>query len=520
LEVGLKLRPRIDAHQWTELAGVVGAVVLAMVVNFLGARHFVRWDWTADRRWTLSPATLETLGGLEQTVDAYVIAAPGDPLEPGLRELLGSYVAASRRLDVHFIDPDRDTVQLVDLQRRFGLQAGQAEDGRVAADAIVIVTSRDKHWFLTPSDLYEQSDDVHAEPREERALTQAIRSVVGGEKAKLCFTVGHGELSLDPVKDEREWLGELRDLLQKNNYDLASVDTTAPGNHEPFAGCNVVVVAGPLAPFGADEANRLRTWVLEGGSLFAALGPIDPGAAGSAGDAGLAGVLGPFGIAADDDVVEEVDPAAAIADTHGEGFIAAAKPHAVMASLALGSDAHPPKVAVFFTRSLRHVAPPGASPASDLLASSPAAYGKTNVAGAAGWNESPPREPGDLPGPLTIAMASERPHPSPQTEHGARAVVVGTRFVFAEENWRQPRAMHGAAFFVDSAISWLAARQAVVDVPERGQVAAGVQVSESGREEVRRYVVLLMPLAAVFLGIAVWGWRKSTEDKPFVRSSS
>jgi hypothetical protein len=75
--------------------------------------------------------------------------------------------------------------------------------------------------------------------------------------------------------------------------------------------------------------------------------------------------------------------------------------------------------------------------------------------------------------------------------------------------------MHGTAFLVDSAISWLAARAQLVDVPDREEVTVGVPVSEGGRDEVRRYVLVLMPLAAIFLGIAVWAWRKSTEDRPY-----
>ncbi len=508
---------RFDAHQMAELVGVVAALVLAVTVNVLAARHFTRWDWTADKRWTLSPATLETLHGLEQSVDIWAIAGPGDPLEPSLRQLLTSYTSASPRADVHWIDPDRDAVQLVDLQHRFGLEAGQAEDGRVATDAIVIVASRTKHWFLTPSDMYEQSDEVHVKPREERALTQAIRSVLAGEKAKLCFTVGHGELSLDPGKDEREWLGNLRDLLQKNNYELTTIDTTTPNDHEPFTGCTVTVLAGPVAPFSPDEANRLRTWLLEGGSLLAAVGPTDSSAEAGPVGTGLDGALAPFGIAIDDDVVQEVDGAAAIPDTHSEGFIASVRPHPVTASLVAGAtDGHPPRVAVFFSRSLHHVAAPGASWAADLLSTTSDSYAKTSVAGASTWSEAPPREPGDPAGPFVVAMASERPRMAAQA-HGPRVVVVGSRFILAEDNWRQPRAMHGAAFLVDSAISWLAARTTVVDVPDRGEVSAGVPVSESGREEVRRYVLMLMPMAALLLGVAVWGWRKSTEDKPYAR---
>jgi hypothetical protein len=500
---------RVDGRQLLDAAGVVAAVLLAAMVNVLAARHFTRWDWTRDRRWSLSPATLETLQALERTVDVWAIAGPGDPLEPGLRELLSSYGAASRRLDVHWIDPDRDTVQLVDLQRKYGLEAGRAEDGRVATDAIVILASGDKHWFLTAADMFEaSSDDVHVRPREERALTQGIRNVLGGEKAKLCFTVGHGELSLEPAgKDPSEWLGGVRDLFEKNNYELASVDPTAPEAHEPFAGCRVVIVAGPRAPFAPIEENRLRSWALEGGSVLVALGPIDANTPSGMSPAGLDDLLSPFGIAAEDDLVHDTD---AIPDTHGEGFFVSPRPHPVTASLVGAPDGHPPRIATFFSRSFRHVSPAGAAPASDLLVTSDRAYAKTSIVGAAAWSDAPPRDAVDPGGPFVVAMASERAGPRP-----ARVVAIGSRFALADDNWRQARALHGMAFLVDSAISWLAARPAVVDVPDRAEVAAGMRVSEEGRAEVRRYVLFFMPLSAGLLGVAAWAWRRSADDKPY-----
>ena len=503
--------------QALQLAGIVAAVVLAAFVNVLATRHFRRWDWTSDRRWSLSPATVETLRTLEQRVDVWAITASGEPLDQSMRQLLTAYQAETSRLEVHWIDPDRDAAQLVDLQRRYGIEAGRTEDGRVATDAVVVVASGDAHWFLTPHDLFEQSDDVHVRPREEKALTQAIRSVLGGDKARLCFTVGHGELSLEPEQDEREGLGAVRDLFEKNNYELQSVDATAPDAHEPFKGCAVVVIAGPKAPFGPDEANRLRVWLMQGGSLLAAVGPMEgPSDTGMAGP-GLDEVLGPFGIALDDELVHDVDPGASIPDTHGEGFFAAARPHPVTASLvAGGSEAHPPRTAILFARSLRHVSPPGAAPAADLLVTSDAAFAKGSIVGASAWKDVPPRDPSDRGGPFVVAMASERPRVEPGAPHGPRAVVVGSRFVLAQDNWRQPRPLHGAAFLVDSALSWLAARPAVVDVPDRAEVAAGMRVSDAGRSEVERYVLVFMPLAVLLLGAAVWAWRRAAENKPYV----
>jgi len=509
---------RVAGAQALQLAGIIAAVVLAAVVNVLGARHFTRWDFTRDRRWSLSPATLETLHSLdarELRVTLWVVAGEADPVEGSLRQLLAAYAAATSRLDLHWIDPDRDAVQLVDLQRRYGLEAGRTEDGRVATDAIVIAASGERHWFLTQADMFEQSDDVHVKPREERALTLAIRSVLGGDRTRLCFTVGHGELSLDPGKDERESLGAVRDLLEKDNYDLAGVDTTSPDAHEPFAGCAVVIVAGPRAAFGPAEASRLRAWLLQGGNLFAAAGPIDANTPTGLAPAGLENVLSPFGSGLDEAVVHDVDPTVGVPDTHGEGFLVTPLPHAVTVGLVPGaSDAHPPRVAMFFARPLHHVAEPGAASASDLLVTNPAAFAKGNITGASAWPDAPPRDPSDRGGPFVLAMASERAG-STGGGHGPRVVVVGSRFALAADNWRQPHALHGTAFFVDSAISWLAARSSVVDVPDGAEVAAAMRISEAGRDEVRRYVLLFMPLATVLIGVAVWAWRRSSGNAPY-----
>jgi hypothetical protein len=509
---------RVDGAQALQLAGIVAAVVLAAVVNVLGARHFTRWDWTRAHRWSLSPATIDTLHSLdsrEVRVTLWVVAGEADPVEGSLRQLLAAYEAATSRLDVHWIDPDRDAVQLVDLQRRFGLEAGRTEDGRVATDAIVVAASGDRHWFLTQAEMFEQSDDVHVKPREERALTQAIRSVLGGDKTRLCLTVGHGELSLDPGKDERESLGAVRDLLEKDNYELASVDTTAPDAHEPFAGCAVVIVAGPRSAFAPIEASRLRAWLLQGGNLFAAVGPIDANTPTGLAPAGLDDVFAPFGIGLDEAVVHDVAPTVAAPDTHGEGFLVTPMPHAITVGLVPGGgDARPPRVAMFFARPMHHVAGPGATSATDLLVTDASAFAKASIAGAATWPDAPPRDPADRAGPFALAMACERPGPAAGV-HGPRVVVVGSRFALAEDNWRQPHALHGTAFFVDSAISWLAARPTLVDVPDGAEVAAAMRISEEGRDEVRRYVLLFMPLATVLIGVAVWAWRRSSENAPY-----
>ncbi len=521
-----KTRALLDAGQAVTLAGLLAAMVLAVVANVVVARHYKRWDWTRARRYTLTDATLATLHGLHEPVDLWVLMGNADPLGQSVKQLLVAYAAETDALKVHTIDPDRDTAALEDVRKRFRIDTGRTEDGHVVTDAVMVVAARgsgdqrDRHWFIGASDLVAVNDaeDGRAQPREEQAITGAIRDVLGGEKAKLCFTAGHGELEL--ADGSEEGLGFLADILQKDNYETATVDTSA--EHDPFKGCAVAVIAGPRGPFTKEETNRLRTYLLEGGSLFLAVSPINAQTETGMAPAGLEDALSPFGIALDDDLVFEMDAKEAIPETRNIRFFATAKPHPVTAAL-VHDEATPrevPRVMLNFARSLHHVSPEGSASATDLLASSDKSFGVVNIAGAADWTDVPERKPRDLAGPLALAMASERPKTSPSAPHGPRAVVVGSGSAVIRRAWEEPLPLRGAALFTESALSWLASKPAILDVPAKPSVAAGIRITDDSRAEVKRYVLVFMPLAALLLGIAVALRRRGTEGAPRARKDA
>jgi hypothetical protein len=513
----------LDGGQLVSLVGILAAAVLAVVVNVLVARHYKRWDWTKSKRYTLSTATLATLHDLQEPVDLWLLMGSADPLEQSVKQTLVAYQAETDRLHVHFIDPDRDTAALEDVRKRFKIDTGRTEDGHVVTDAVMVASAKhgteDKHWFVGANDLVSigsgPGEEGRAQPREEQAITLAIRNVSReGDKSKLCFTAGHGELEL--ADGSEEGLSFLADVLQKDNYETATVDTSSPDAHDPFKGCAVVLVAGARGAFTKEESNRLRTYLMDGGSLYLAVSPLNAQTDSGMAPAGLDDALAPFGIALDDDLVFELDPKLVLPETRGIRFFATAKEHPVTAGL-VHDDAVPhevPRVMINFARSLHHVSPPGASAAVDLLATSDKAYGVVNIAGAADWTDIPEKKPRDLPGPLVLAMASERPKLSPTSPHGPRAVVVGSGSLVIRRNWAEPLPLRGAALFTESAISWLASKPAVLDVQAKASVAAGIRITEDSREEVKRYVLVFMPLAAILLGLAVGLRRRGTEGAP------
>ena len=517
-------RLRFEPGAAVRIAGLMAAMFIAVVLNALGARHYKRWDWTKGQRYTLTSATVETLHGLTDPVQVWVILGGGDPLLMSVKQLLTSYEAETTHLDVQFIDPDRDTLALVDLQRKFHIEAGKTDDGRVTTDAILVVAHKgqdadgkedEQRSFLTAEDMFEviaSSQDPRAKPREEQAITGAIRTVTRrGSKVRVCFTTGHGEISADPSS---EWIGDLRTVLERDMYTLSSVDTAAPNAFEPFKACDVAVIARPQAPFSKEEETRLKTYLMQGGNALVAAGPVNADTASGMTPLGLEDALAPFGIAPEEDLVHELDPELSIADSRGEAFIATPKPHAVSQALVPQTPAsHPPKVGVLIARSLKHVSPDGAAAASDVLVTSDQAYGVRSIKGAMGWNDAPPKQAGDISGPMVIAMASERPKTQPAAAHGPRLVVIGSGYALLDKSWRAPRSLRGMGFLVENAISWLSARPAVLDVPERPTVAAGIRITDDSRDHIRNYVLIYMPLAAALLGIAVALRRRSTEGK-------
>lgn len=519
----------LDESQAWSLGGLVAAMAIAIFANVLGARHYARWDWTKHQLYTLTPATKETLHSLTDRIELWVLLSRGDPMEQSIKQLMQSYESETDKLEIHYIDPDSNALALDDVRKRFHIQTARTDDGRLVADTVVVAAHGDRHWFLTPTDMVEVvggsgAEEQRVKPREEQAITSAIRHVTAGEKSRLCFLAGHGERSIEDGSDEG--LGMLRDILEKDNYETVEIDTTPQNALDPFKGCSVVLLAPPsvrmgnLGALSEPEAARLRTYLVNGGSLFVAVGaevdePVAP----------LRKVLEPFGIGLEQRLVVDPDPELVVPDTHAINFVVRAKDHAVSASLVESdSQKSPPHVVLDTVRPLKRLdATSGGAVVSELLVSSSASFSvdfpRTREILGTSPSETPTMEAGDVAGPFPIALASELPKKDARATHGPRVVVVGSTYVLAQINWRAPLPWRGGAFLVENSIAWLAAAPQILDVPARPTIAAGLKLTEDDKGAFRNYVLIYMPLAVSILGIAVAVRRRRTEAVTPTRST-
>ncbi|HEX6277338.1 MAG TPA: GldG family protein [Polyangiaceae bacterium] len=484
--------------------GVVAAMVVAVNVNVLVARFYTRWDVTSEGLYTLSPATVGILRSLDAPVRVTVLLAKSDPLLAPMRQTLVAYGAETRKLEVSYLDPEQNPAEFVAVQKKHGIMAGQAEDGRVVTDAVVLVASGERTWFVTSEELSSFDDEGRARPRIEQALSEGIANVTRGESAKLCFSTGHGEASLDDVGPEG--LAELRRRVEKSNYEALAVDLGRSDAEKTLAGCRVLVVAGPELAFGADAAGRVERFAQKGGGIVLFAGPVFTEDA-RVRPSGLEAVAERFGIRLASAMVLETDASLRLPRGAGETFAATPLEHAVTRGLVREGGKVDFPVVVSESRALELVS---GGPARRLLASSAEAVVLENLEVVLGGKGPPPdaRRAERL-----LAAASELPKAAGSPEkYGQRAVIFGSRSLPWTRSFRDP-ALLGARLLVENALAWTAARPAIVSVPEKPARAVGLALTEESMGEILRYVLVYMPSTAALAGFVLLFRRRARETR-------
>jgi hypothetical protein len=476
---------------------------LLVNVNVLGARWYKRWDFTSDRLYTLSQPTRELLAGLAQPVDVLVLLSKTDPLSVSVKHMLEAYGSETRQLRVREIDPDRSPAEFLAVQQKYQILAGKTEDGRVVTDAALVLAQGENHWFVTAEELVRVDEDSgRSRPTLEAALSNALANVRRTEKAKLCFTTGHREPTLDDLGPEG--LSELRKRLAKNNYELASVDASSP--KADYAGCAAVVVPTPELPFGAEDAKRLADHVRGGGSAVLLLGPT-LGDSLRVADTGLEPVLELCGASLGRDIVLEQDGAQRLPSGSGELFWAKLLPHAVTRGLLHEDDKLSSRVLIAKARSLKPS--DGATP---VMESSSEAVALEDLGALADGTRRESALRSAKQQTFSLALARELPKAAAGSAHGARLFLTGASNMAWNRNF-QDASLYGNQRLIENVISWAAARPSILSVPQKPEREIGLSLSEESISEVRRYVLLYMPVSAGLIAAFVLLRRRNAERR-------
>jgi hypothetical protein len=486
-------------------ASVTSLALLAILLmaNYLAFRHYKRFDWTSQGIYTLSPKSQSVLRELNKDVDVYVFLSRGESGFLSTDELLKRYSAASQHVRLHYVDPDREAGQFKLLAQRFGVAAGVLESGEARADVAAVVAladQNDKNWHVGREDLVAAdlgggaqggSDEVQL--KGEQALTGAIVQVTSGRPTKLCVTQGHGEWSLTDG-DERS-LSSLQRGLKHDNLVWEPLDTL--GLSSVPSGCDAMLVVGPLRPFSDAEAKLVVSYVRGGGSALLMLDPViehDQIAS-----TGFEGALRELNIRLDTDLVIELDKERLLSRNAAEFVVTEFGDHETTRALQ-----HSARVFLSLARS---VSPLGnAGDVQILMRSGDRAFGKINIAEVSPDAE-PTRGAADVEGPVSLAVATQlsptgQVDKADRNKRGGRLAIIGDSDFLTDALLQTPEL---ANFHLASAlIGWTSERPALIEIPPKKIKSGNIVFSQDDLWSLFFRVAVLLPAAALVLGVAVW----------------
>ena len=229
---------RMGANSLLMILLLVG--ILA-IVNFLAARHSLRWDLSENQNFSLAPQTHRVLRGLSREVLITVFTREKDPGYQAYKERLDSYRQASPKISVEFVDPERQPK----IAQNYGI---------TRTDTAVFESSGHMVRVTAPSEV---------------ELTGALIRVSQDSKKGVLFLEGHGEPSLDDR--ERTGLSAAKEILIKQGYEVGSLSLLKEEAVPDRAA--ILVVAGPRRPVTAEEQQRIHTYVEKGGHLLLLIDP-------------------------------------------------------------------------------------------------------------------------------------------------------------------------------------------------------------------------------------------------------
>lgn len=435
---------------------VYTVVVVAIVVlaNWFAGRNEHRWDLTPNKRYSLSPQTTKLLKELDRDVSIYVFDR-----ERGFRserDLLDNYSAASRRMTVRYVDPDRQP----SLAKQFG----------VRTYGTVVVAAGERH--------------VEAQGSSEEGITNALIRVLKGQKS-VYFVTGHDERDLE--KSERGGYEPIKKELEGENYQVKTLSLMK--KPEVPSDCSLLVVAGPRYDYLPPEIDAVRKYVSGGGRALLMLDPAVE-------IPNLSKLLAEWNVTVHNDLVVDENPIAQVFGTEPTmPLIVKYGPSPIVQPLARVATLFP------FTRSFAIAKESKSGASTESLCET-----STESYGVADFNPKMQKvayRPGkDFKGPLDVAVSGTITGAGEKKSEG-RFVVLGTSGIAATPFLK----FQGNRDLIMNMFNWLSADEDLISIRPQPPESQHLDLTARQMSRILYLGVIGLPLLILAAGTTVW-WRR------------
>ena len=269
---------------FTDLFIFIGVIVLVAV---LSSMLFVRFDFTSEKRYTLSQVTKDILSGLDENIQVTVylegddFPAPFKRLRTSTFDILTDFRAYSNdNLKIDFVNPltGNEQSQQETFQKLFekGVEPTNVTvDNKAGRSQKIIFPSAliTYKGLQIPVKLLQTRSGVSYEEvinnsiqNLEYSFASAIKKLSKTGVQRIGFSEGHNELSDLQLKDA---INSLSDVYQVGRVNLSTIT---------FAGLdklNLIVIAKPEKEFTEAEKYKVDYFVMNGGRILWAIDQVN-----------------------------------------------------------------------------------------------------------------------------------------------------------------------------------------------------------------------------------------------------
>ncbi len=272
-------------------------IVILLLINIIAGFIFTRLDLTAEKRYSLAPATKRMLKGLKDEV-LFKVYLEGD-LPPGFRrlanetkEMLDEFRAYSNYIQYEFVDPSAnpDVKERTDgykLLAERGLQPtvisankkGQASQMIIFPGAIVTYGAREVPVQLVMSQLGQNADkalNVSVQSLEYN-LASALQKLLQPNKPQIAFIQGQGELSELETQDAQNALSEFYNVQRvtiNHKINSLSIRLKGPSSDKLVNRFRAIIIAKPTTPFDEKDKFLIDQFIMRGGKVLWLIDPV------------------------------------------------------------------------------------------------------------------------------------------------------------------------------------------------------------------------------------------------------
>jgi ABC-type uncharacterized transport system involved in gliding motility auxiliary subunit len=443
------------AYAATYILIVIAAVVVA---NILADRYNKSYDSTANKRYSLSEQTAKIVKGLKQ--NAVITYFNQSTRFRDGRDLLDQYANLSPKVQVKYVDPDKDP----ELAREFGI--------RSFGTAVVQIGSKREE----------------AKSMTEEGITGAFIRDLKNTSRTVCFTAGSGEHQLDD--SNREGMSKFKEVLAKDSYESKSVDLLSKA--EVPSDCATLVIAGPTKNYEQPEVDAIKKYVESGGrALFMLDPPLKLAHDEIADNDALTNLLQSWGVTLNKDLILDLNPLGQLAGVGPQVALVTSYASQPIVDQLRGTATGFP-----LSRSL-DIKNTDKTSVQKLFDSSSSSLATSNLSSPS----VDANDPKNKKGPLTLAAAGTF-NTGKENSQG-RFVVVGS------STWASNRFISalGDSDLASNTVNWLSSDEDLISIRPKPPEDRRITMTARQLAWVRATSQFVLPFMVVIVGVSVW-WKR------------